>query len=643
MTEHILIALAAVLVLGVGAHWLAWRVRVPAILPLLVVGLLVGPGAVAATGKKLLDPDALFGGLLLPCVSLSVAVILFEGGLSLRLSELKDVGHVVRNLCSGGVLITWGLVAFTAWALGLLGPSLALLLGAILTVTGPTVIGPLLQHVRMRGPAATVLKWEGIVVDPIGAMLALLVFEVAQATTLEHGATVAAMAFVGTIVVGGIAGALGGVFLVECVRRHWCPDFLENAVALMVVIGVYAGSNALQEESGLLAVTVLGILVANRLREQELRHIVEFKENLKVLLLSSLFIVLAARLGLDDLRAALGWRSFLFVAVLIAVIRPLSVAASTIGPGLTKAERLYVGAMAPRGIIACAVSAVFALRLEQAGHPEALALPSLTVLVIVITVSVYGLLSAPLARRLGLADPNPQGLLVLGAHPWARHLAQVLKKEGVEVLLIDNNYGNVAQANIEGLRALHANVLSEYVISELDLGGIGRLLAMTPNDEVNALATERLGHLVGRANVFQLAPRALGSSKHDPTHHHRVHYLFGVDETFWRLSERFEEGAALKTTRLGPEFTYVQWRATYGGEGLPLFVLSKGRVEVFATDLTPSPGNGDVLVSLVTPRSDATSSGRVLAVAEAPATPADAPATPADAPATPADAPATGT
>lgn len=623
MTEHVLIALAAVLVLGVGAHWLAWRVRVPAILPLLVVGLLVGPGALAVTGRKLLDPDALFGGLLLPCVSLSVAVILFEGGLSLRLSELKDVGHVVRNLCSVGALITWGLAALLAWGLGLLAPALALLLGAILTVTGPTVIGPLLQHVRLRGPAATILKWEGIVVDPIGAILALLVFEVAQATTLEHGAAAAAVAFVSTIFVGGVAGALGGMFLVECIRRHWCPDFLENAVALMVVVGSYAASNSLQDESGLLAVTVLGIAVANRLREQELRHIVEFKENLKVLLLSSLFVVLAARLGVVDLAAALSWRSFLFVAVLIVVIRPLAVLASTRGSRLSRQERLYVAAMAPRGIIACAVSAVFALRLDEAGHPEALALPSLTVLVIVVTVSVYGLLSAPLARRLGLADPNPQGLLLLGAHPWARNVAQALKNAGAEVLLIDNNYANVAQANIEGLRALHANVLSEYVISELDLGGIGRLLAITPNDEVNALATERLGHVFGRVNVFQLAPRALGSSKHDPTHHHRVHYLFGAEETFWRLSERFESGAALKTTRLGPEFTYAAWRATYGADGLPLFVLSRGRVEVFATDLTPHPANGDVLVSLVTPREDATTSGRlVVTTATPPPTPA---------------------
>ncbi len=612
-----LLGLAAIPVLGVGANWLAWRSRVPAILPLLLVGLCAGPGASATLGYKLLDPDALFGDLLLPAVSLAVAVILFEGGLSLRRSELKDVGHVVRNLCSFGVLISWGLIALAGWGLGLLAPAAALLLGAILSVTGPTVIGPILQHVRLRGPAATVLRWEGIVVDPIGAVLALLVFEVTEAATLQNGAVRALGAFLKTSLVGGTAGLLGGTFVVECIRRHWCPDFLENAVVLMVVVGTYAASNTLQDESGLLAVTTLGLLVANRLRAQELRHVVEFKENLKVLLISCLFVLLAARLGVEDLRAALGWRSLLFVAILVVAVRPLSVLASTVRSQLTRAERTYVACMAPRGIVACAVSAVFALRLAEAGHPEALALPSITVLVILVTVSLYGLASVPLARRLGLAEPDPRGLLMMGAHRWAREMASALQKEGVDVLLIDSNETNVAECQAAGLRALHANALSEYVISELDLGAMGRMLAMTPNDEVNSLATERLGHLLGRANVFQLAPRADGG-RHDATHTHRVRYLFGADETFRRISERFAAGAILQATRLTPELTYARWRSLYEAGGVPLFVVTRGRVAVFSTDLAPLPKSGDVLVSLLTPRDDVSVSGRLLQADPAP-------------------------
>lgn len=606
-----LLGLAAIPVLGVGANWLAWRSKVPAILPLLLVGLCAGPGASAALGYKVLDPDRLFGDLLLPAVSLAVAVILFEGGLSLRRSELKDVGHVVRNLCSFGVLISWGLIALVAWGLGLLAPAAALLLGAILSVTGPTVIGPLLQHVRLRGPAATVLRWEGIVVDPIGAVLALLVFEVTEAATLQNGAVRALGAFLKTSIIGATAGLAGGTFVVECIRRHWCPDFLENAVVLMVVVGTYAGSNSLQDESGLLAVTTLGLIVANRLRAQELRHVVEFKENLKVLLISCLFVLLAARLGVDDLRAALGWQSFVFVGLLVIVVRPLSVLASTTGSQLSRAERAYVACMAPRGIVACAVSAVFALRLTEAGHPEALALPSITVLVILVTVSLYGLASAPLARRLGLAEPDPRGLLIMGAHRWAREMAVALQREGVEVLLIDSNETNVAECRTAGLRVLHANALSEYVISELDLGAMGRMLAMTPNDEVNSLATERLGHLLGRANVYQLAPRMDGG-RHDATHTHRVRYLFGRDETFRRITERFAAGAVLQTTRLTPELTYDRWRVLHEAGGGPLFVVTRGRVAVFSTDLAPLPKSGDVLVSLQTPRDDVTVSGRLV-------------------------------
>lgn len=607
------------LVLGIGAHWLAWRLRIPAILPLLVVGLFVGPGAVAIAGEKVLDPDALFGGLLLPGVSLSVAVILYEGGLTLRLSELQDVGHVVRNLCSLGALVTWVCVALLCWGLGLLEWRLALLLGAILTVTGPTVIGPILQHVRLRGLAASALKWEGIVIDPIGATLALLVFEVTHAANLEYGAAAAVTALIRTLLVGGLAGLLGGTFLVEAIRRHWSPDFLDNAVSLMVVVGTFAAANRLQEESGLLAVTVMGITVANRLREQEVRHILVFKENLKLLLLSCLFIVLAARLDLADLRAALGWRSLLFMALLILVVRPLGALTSTIGSRLNWRERAYVAAMAPRGIVAAAVSAVFALRYVEAGHPDALALPSLTVLVIIVTVSFYGLLSAPLARRLGLADPNPQGVLLLGAHPWARSLGLVLQKEGVEVLLIDSNYANVAEARLAGLKAQHANILSDYVVSELNLAGIGSLLAMTLNDEVNSLAADRLAHTFGRANVYQLPPKAQGSKRHDPKHDHRVRYLFSNDATHARLTERAEEGAVIKATRLGDEFTFSNWRALYGDDGVPLLLLSRKRVQVFNTDHPPTPQTGDVLVSLVTPREDATISGRVLS--EVPAAP----------------------
>jgi NhaP-type Na+/H+ or K+/H+ antiporter len=585
----------------VGAQWLAWRLRVPAILPLLVTGLVAGPGAAAVLGHKLLAPNALFGPLLLPGVSLSVAVILFEGGLSLRRSELVDVGHVVRNLVTIGALVTWGLTSLLVWSLGLLGPQNALVLGAILTVTGPTVIGPLLQHTRLRGPAATVLKWEGIVIDPIGAILAVLAFEVTQGANVGHGAAAAGVALLKTLLVGGCVGAAGAALLVATLRRHWSPDVLENAVSLMVVVATFALANRLQEESGLLAVTVLGIAVANQVREQELRHIVEFKENLKVLLLSSLFVILAARLDTQELFAALGWRSGLFVALMIVLVRPLSVLASTLGSRLTWRERAFVAATAPRGIVAAAVSAVFALRLVEAGHPQALTIPSITVLVIVVTVTVSGLLSSPLARWLGLSDPDPQGLLFVGAHGWARSLALTLQHEGVDVLLIDNNHSNIAEAHLAGLKAQHANVLSDYVLSELDLGGVGRLLAMTPNDEVNTLAAERLAQAFGGANVFQLPPRAAGSRRHDPHHHHRVRYLFGPDETYWQVSDRVEGGGVIKATRLGEEFTFPDWRARYGPESVPLFLVSKKGVQVFATDRPPTPAPGDTLVGLVPP------------------------------------------
>jgi NhaP-type Na+/H+ or K+/H+ antiporter len=294
MVEHILLSLASIIVLGIGAEWLAWRLRLPSILLLLIFGIVVGP----VTG--FLNPDALFGDLLLPVVSIAVAIILFEGGLNLRISELRQVGGVVRNLITIGVLVTWLIGAGAAHFLLGLNFALALLLGAILVVSGPTVIMPLLRHLRPSGQVGSILKWEGIVIDPIGAILAVLVFEAILAGGFREAAAVTVIGLLKTILIGGGIGMLGAMIMVLLLRRFWIPDFLHGAVSLTLVIAVFAGSNLLQTDSGLLAATVMGIYLANQ-RTVSVRHIVRFKENLRVLLISGLFILLAARLQVSHL------------------------------------------------------------------------------------------------------------------------------------------------------------------------------------------------------------------------------------------------------------------------------------------------------------------------------------------------------
>lgn len=598
MFDHPLVALAAIILLGTAAQWLAWRARLPAILGLLAVGFLVGPGIrMAWPGQAGLDPDHLFGDTFLPIVSLSVALILYEGGMSLKLAELAHVGPAVRNLVTLGALVTWGLSAAAAYWLFPIDFGLALLVGAILTVTGPTVIGPLLRHVRPTGPGGATLKWEGIVIDPIGALLAVLVFEFMHPPAHGNAGVDALMSVAKTVVIGGGLGAVFALALAVALRRHWIPDFLENAASLALAVTAFAASNLLQDESGLLAVTIMGIVLANQ-KIADVRHIVEFKENLRVLLLSSLFVLLAARVRVSHLES-LGWANLIFVAALILVVRPASVLVSTFRTKLRDADRTLVAGIAPRGIVAAAVASVFALRLEAQGHPSAHLLVPIIFSVIVGTVAFYGLMAAPLARRLKLAEPDPQGLLIVGAHSWARGIAAALAKRGVRTVLVDSNPLNALAARDSGLNMVHGSIISEHLVDQLDLGGIGRMLAITPNFGVNSMAVEHMRHVLGRPNVYQLAPARAAS---DASSLQRDSYAFGPELTYAALQQAYDNGHRIGELVLPPETEFGPWREKHGANLIPLLRISPSRrVHVFTAREKPSAKPGDVILGLMSP------------------------------------------
>lgn len=596
--EHLLLGLAGIIALGIAAQWLSWRLRMPAILLLLVVGFVAGP----VTG--LIDPVGLFGDLLFPIVSLSVAVILFEGGLSLDIAELRDIGRVVRNLISTGVIVTWLLASVLAYTLLDLQLELAVLFGALLVVTGPTVIVPLLRHIRPGPRVGSAVKWEGIVNDPIGAILAVLVFEVVVSGGFEAGLTAAAAGILKALLVGGGLGLLGAALIIVLLRRYWIPDYLQNPVALATLVLVYTLANRAQAESGLLAVTAMGSALASQ-TIVSIRAIVEFKENLRVLLISVLFIVLAARLPLHD-PDYLSFGSFLFLAGLTFLVRPAAVALSTLGSKLNWRERVFLGFMAPRGIVAAAVASVFAEELVHAGYATAERLVPLVFLVIVGTVGLYGIFAPVAARVLRVATPNPQGVLLVGAAAWVRATAAVLQKSGFNVVLVDSNWANAAAARRQGLHAVYTNILTDRALEELELhlDGIGRLLALTPNDEVNALATLHLEEVFDRAHVYQLPPPS-GERAREARgipQHLRGRLLFGASATHQSLSERFARGAEVKRTRLTEEFDYRAFETMYGDRALPLFIIrgSKELAVVTAAD-PPSFKTGEVLVSLVDP------------------------------------------
>jgi NhaP-type Na+/H+ or K+/H+ antiporter len=609
MNEELMIGLSAVLVLGIGAQWFAWRLKLPAILMLLGFGFLAGPVPEAIYGEPWLDPDGLFGEMLFPMISLSVAVILFEGGLTLKLSELRKIGGAVRNLVSVGVGVTWILTTTAAHLLLKFDMPMSLLTGAIFTVTGPTVVGPLLRHVRPSGQLGPVLKWEGILSDPIGALLAVLVFQAiagGEQGATNHSLTQSLIAGGQALASGLMVGLSCAVLLVVMFKRYWVPDFLHSAVTLALVVLAFQVSNMMHPESGLLAVTLMGVLLANQ-RYASVSHVIEFKENLRVLLISTLFILLAARLGVADVkRLDLGGLGFMLALILI--VRPASVSLATIGTGMPWKERLWLGLVAPRGIVAAAVASIFAFRLIESGQPGAEDLVPVTFLVIVGTITFSGLTAGPIARVLGLAKLDPQGVLIVGAHEWARQIAGVLKEEGIVVVMIDTNRRNINAAKMAGLNAHHGSILSDELLDRIDLTETRRAMALTPNDEANALAAVHLIEPYSRRDVFQLLPDRMGVMEEKSAKSHDLHgrYLFGEGITFAELTARFGTGHVLKTSKITESYDYKMFREHYGEEATPLFIINEsGGLVTVTADAKLEPQPGQKLVSLVHGESDA--------------------------------------
>lgn len=595
MHEHLLVGVAAVLVLGIAAQWLAWRLRLPSILLLLMIGLVAGP----MTG--LLSPEEVLGELLFPLVSLAVAYILYEGGLSLRVQEFKEVGGVVFSLTSIGVVITWVLGAVAARFLLQLTWPIAILLTAILVVTGPTVIGPLLRQIRPIGKTKAILKWEGILIDPIGAVLAVLVFEAILSDQLQQAPLLILQGVLLTALIGVVIGLLGAGLLWLMLARFWVPDQLHNGVSLLMVTVAFVVSDLLHPESGLLAVTVMGFALANQ-RRVPVKQIEEFKKNIRDLLIAGLFIILTARLTWADFAQIVWWQGALFVGILVLLVRPAAVFISTLRADLSLKEKAFISWMAPRGIVAASVASIFAIRLQEAGIVGAETLVALTFMVILATVLIYGLTAAPLARWLGLAEDSPQGVLFMGAHHFARDLAALLQAQGIRVALIDSNWHNHSAARMAGLKSYYGNVLDETVLEEADLAGIGRFVALTSNDEANALATLNLVEEFGSSQVFQ--PQANDSSDQSavqaaPRHlHGRI--LFQPALTYAQLIALFEKGAKLKPTPITDTFTYENFQKQYADTAVFLFLISQtGKLSLFTADATLQPKPGDTLISLV--------------------------------------------
>ena len=482
---------------GLLAQLLAHRVRIPAILPLLAVGVLLGPSVLG-----IVQPAVLGDGLPV-IVKLAVAVILFDGALNLRLGDLRHAIAEVRNLVTIGVVVTWAGAILAARYIAELSWPVAIVFGALVTVTGPTVVQPLLKRVSMPRRLRTILEGEAILIDPVGAVLAVAVVDIVLGMAGVHpiGVFSGAWGYVGRLLIGLAVGAAGGIALSLLLKRaRLVPAELANLVALAGVWVVFGAAEALLTESGITAAVAMG-LVFQRGAVPEERRLRRFKEQITVLAISVIFVLLAANLPLAVLRGE-GWRGIFTVLALMFVLRPLSVAISLRRSQLPWREKLFIASIAPRGIVAASVASLFALALTDAGFSEGSRLLAITFLTIGLTVTIHGLTAAPIARLLGLHSLTGQRAIIVGAGPLGRGLADVLRRHGRPVVLIDRNQALVADAQANGIEAIEGNALDESTLEQAGAEEAATLVAVTTNSEVNALAAHLAHDAFGIARAY---------------------------------------------------------------------------------------------------------------------------------------------
>lgn len=597
MEEHLIIKVVLIGALGFGSQWLAWRYQLPAIVLLALAGTMAGPVL------GLLNPVEDFGPLLQPMISIAVAIILFEGGLNLDFRELRGVSRAVRRLVLVGAPVGWLLGSLAAhYAAGLSWP-VAVLFAGILVVTGPTVIIPLLRQAKLSSRPAAVLKWEGIINDPIGALLAVLVYEV---VTVSHGDE--AIAGAGIMLVAAIcfAAALGyslGKLSAVAFYRGLVPEYLKAPAILCAVLTCFECANLVQEETGLLAVTVLGVTLANS-RLASIHEMRRFKENITILLVSAIFVVLSASLPRDVLLSA-DWRMAAFVGVVLFLVRPLTIWLSTIGSGLSWQERTLIGWIAPRGIVAVAVAGLFGPALVKHGYEDAAMLVPLTFAIVFATVIAHGFSIGWLSRKLGLSTKQKPGILLVGASPWSIGLGAALKDLEIPATIVDTNWHRLREVRLAGLSTYYGQILSEAAEFHLDMNRFGYLLALTENDSYNALVCSQFSPEIGRHRVYQL-----GSKVQDEEDHKELAFtirgrtLLRSGTGYYELVRRRRQGWIFQKTRLTEEYGLERYLSDRPEGTEMLFAVRPSGAITFSTDEGRPPAKaGDVILSYSPPPS----------------------------------------
>ncbi len=576
-----MVELAGIIILGILAQWVAWRFKIPAILPLILIGLLVGPIAaefINDDGAKWIEPiwngeKGLFPGEgLYYFVSLAISIILFEGGLTLKRSEIKNVGPVITKLITVGSAITFFGGAIVARFLFDLSWDLCFLFSGLIIVTGPTVITPILRNIPLKRDVSTVLKWEGILIDPIGALVAVLVFEFISVGG-DSGFTKTALIEFGKIVLFGTTfGFTFAHALVFVINKKLVPHYLMNVVSLSVVLLVFVESEIFAHESGLLAVVVMGMVIGNS-KLENIKELLYFKESLSVLLISILFILLSANINFQDLLLLYRWETLWLFLIVAFIIRPIAVFVSTQGSKMKTNEKLFISWVGPRGIVAAGIASLFGGKLLKQGVEGAEYITPLVFMIVLGTVLLNATTARLFAKVVGVFLEKSEGILIVGASRVSRIIGQYLIDNGRHVVLVDSNQNNVSKANEMGIEAHTENIFSDTMTDNVELSDIGYLLALTGNTEINAYAVNKYGAQFGENGAFRLVSKAELSNGSDIA----PEGLFSLTDDYNSLSVAAESDSEIKEKAVSSKEDFLSYMETTksDSEMVPLFLKDK--------------------------------------------------------------------
>ncbi len=600
-----MLELAGLVILGILAQWVAWRLKIPAILPLILIGLFVGPIStlLSEDGTKWLEPiwngeEGIFPGeSLFYFVSLAIAVVLFEGGLTLRKKDVSTVGPVILKLITIAVIITFIGSGFAAHFIFDLTWQISFLFAALVIVTGPTVIAPILRNIPLNKDISSILRWEGILIDPIGALVAVLVFEFIRIEDGQEYTTRALIEFGKIILFGFTFGFAFAHSLVFAIKRNIIPHYLLNVFTLAVVVGVFVLADTFAHESGLLAVVVMGMVMGN-INLPNLKELLYFKESLSILLVSILFILLAANIQMEEILLVFDQKALILFAVVVFGLRPLGVFLSSINSGLTFREKLFISWVGPRGIVAAGIASLFGLRLARQGVPGAEYITPLVFMIVLGTVLLNATTARLIARLLGVFLKDSKGILIIGASSISRLIATYLQENKRHVVLVDSNPDNIRQAKKLGLEAMEESVYSDDLFNNIELNDIGYLMAITGNSDINKTAIKKFSKQFGEKGSFRVITTAeMNDPEKNPSKG-----LFSHTDDFIKLTEVARKYPTIHETILNS-------RAHYNGlieiaktdpDIVPLFVKTgTGEIEIIPSHSTQVEINeGYILVSL---------------------------------------------